>query len=153
GLGAELRFEPFGDAERFRQRQIPLLEARAEQAVASDAAKNAALWTPPWSEPLAVLSKRRDLTIRRQRRCLEPLIARRMCELPIAYKVRPAPAGVAIGIAIEIARRERQPALPRIDRIQLPAADDEVGCLASPAQELAPLAERQFPHSRQSKDV
>ena len=44
--------------------------------------------------------------------------------LPLAHQIRPAPAGVAVGVAIAVAWRERQSALPRVDGAHLPAADD-----------------------------
>ena len=112
--------------EVLEERHIQLRERRTEQPVAPDAPESAAFGTPPGAERLAVGGQRSHAPVRRQRRGDEPGLRGLIVRLPLAHQIRAAPAGVAVGVAVTVAWRERQSALPRVDGRQLPAADDRI---------------------------
>src|SRR5262249_56180962 len=73
--------------------------------------------------------------------------------LPLTHEIRPTPARVPVGVAIAIRWRERQAALPGVDGIRLPAAQEQSDDAACVTEIPAALAEGQLPETVEAEDV
>src|SRR5262249_43866067 len=118
-LRTKLDADPVCDWKCFEERQIHLPEGRTVNEIASDCPKLTALRPRPRTARLAVGRERRVSRDKPDK--LAGIIEER-----IAYQIRTAPTGVAVGIAIAIAGCDRLPAQPVIRTVHLPSAQNQV---------------------------